>query len=95
MSMVGLRLKACARADIVTPPAGKVVIFLDTANGYVTQANPDGSFNILADDDLVAGRGIDITADSNGRLVISNDIVAGRGIDISVDSNNRLVISAI
>ena len=74
----------------ITDLSGKVTTVTKTANEALEKAN-----QALKPTDLVAGKGIQVTQDEDGRMKIASNLVAGEGVDLSESNGNTVVKSLI
>ena len=74
----------------ITDLSGKVTTVTNTANEALEKANQASKPT-----DLVAGKGIQVTQDEDGRMKIASNLVAGEGVDLSESNGNTVVKSLI
>ena len=85
-----LTSRVTANEGNITTLTGKVTTVTSTANEALEKAN-----QALKPTDLVAGKGIQVTQDEDGRMNIASNLVAGDGIDLSESNGNTVVKSLV
>ena len=85
-----LTSRVTANEGNITTLTGKVTTVTSTANEALEKAN-----QALKPTDLVAGKGIQVTQDEDGRMNIASNLVAGDGIDLSESNGNTVIKSLV
>ena len=85
-----LTSRVTANEGNITTLVGNVTTVTNTANEALEKAN-----QALKPTDLVAGKGIQVTQDEDGRMKIASNLVAGEGVDLSESNGNTVVKSLI
>ena len=82
--------KITANEGNITTLTGKVTTVTNTANEALEKAN-----QALKPTDLVAGKGIQVTQNEDGRMKIASNLVAGEGVDLSESNGNTVIKSLV
>ena len=82
--------KITANEGNIATLTGKVTAVTNTANEALGKAN-----QALKPTDLVAGKGIQVTQNEDGRMKIASNLVAGEGVDLSESNGNTVIKSLV
>ena len=85
-----LTSRVTANEGNITTLTGKVTTVTNTANEALEKAN-----QALKPTDLVAGKGIQVTQNEDGRMKIASNFVAGEGVELSESNGNTVVKSLV